>query len=45
DGMRGLVIGGWDASTLLPAVAVATAIMFVTFAGAARSLRKRVQRT
>ena len=45
DGMRGLVIGGWDASTLLPAVVVATVIMFVTFAGAARSLRKRVQRT
>jgi ABC-2 type transport system permease protein len=45
DGMRGLVIGGWDASTLLPAVAVATVIMFVTFAGAAHSLRKRVQRT
>lgn len=45
DGMRGLVIGGWDGSTLLPAVAVATAIMFASFAGAARSLRRRVQRT
>jgi len=45
DGMRGLVIGGWDAATLLPAIAVATAIMFITFAGAARSLRRRVQRT
>ncbi len=45
DGMRDLVIGGWDASTLLLAIGVATLIMFVTFAGAARSLRKRVQRT
>ncbi|MCX6385299.1 MAG: ABC transporter permease [Solirubrobacterales bacterium] len=45
DGMRGLVIGGWDASTLLPAITVATGIMVITFTGASRSLRKRVQRT
>jgi len=45
NGMRGLVIGGWDASTLLPAIAVATGIMVITFTGASRSLHKRVQRT
>jgi len=45
DGMRGLVIGGWDAGTLIPCVAVATAILVLFFGLAARSLRQRVQRT
>ena len=45
DGMRGLVIGGWDLSTLLPAVAVATAVMLVFFTLASRGMRKTVQRT
>ena len=45
DGMRGLVIGGWDMSTLLPAIAVATAVMVVFFALASAGLGRRVQRT
>ena len=45
DGMRGLVIGGWDMSTLLPAIAVATAVMLLFFALASAGLGRRVQRT
>ncbi len=45
DGMRGLIIGGWDMSTLLPCIAVATGILVLFFGLAARGLRKRVQRT
>jgi ABC-2 type transport system permease protein len=45
DGMRGLVIGGWDLSTLLPAIAVATAVMVLFFALASAGLGRRVQRT
>ena len=45
DGMRGLILEGWDTGTLLPAIAVATAIFVVSFGLAARGLRKRVQRT
>jgi len=45
DGMRGLILDGWDMSTLLPCIVVATAILVVFFGLAARGLRKRVQRT
>ena len=45
DGMRGLIIDGWDASTLLPCIAVATGILVLFFGLASRGLRKRVQRT
>lgn len=45
DGMRGLVIGGWDMATLLPSIAVTTALMVVFFAMASAALRRRVQRT
>ncbi|MFM8884540.1 MAG: ABC transporter permease [Solirubrobacterales bacterium] len=45
DGMRGLVITGWDLSTLLPAIAVATGVMLVFFTLASRGMRKTVQRT
>ena len=45
DGMRGLILDGWDMSTLLPCIAVATGILVVSFGLASRGLRKRVQRT
>jgi ABC-2 type transport system permease protein len=45
DGMRGLILDGWDAGTLLPCIAVATAILVLFFGLASRGLRKRVQRT
>jgi ABC-2 type transport system permease protein len=45
DGMRGLIIDGWDAGTLLPCIGMATAILVVFFGLASRGLRKRVQRT
>ena len=44
DGMRGLILDGWDMSTLLPCIAVATAILVVSFGLASRGLRQRVQR-
>ena len=45
DGMRGLIIDGWDLGTLLPCIAVATGILVLFFGLASRGLRKRVQRT
>jgi len=45
DGMRGLILDGWDAGTLLPCIAVATAILVLFFGLASRGLRKRVTRT
>jgi ABC-2 type transport system permease protein len=45
DGMRGLILTGWDVSTLLPCTAVATGILVLFFGLAARGLRRRVQRT
>jgi len=43
--MRGLILDGWDAGTLLPCIAVATAILVLFFGLASRGLRKRVTRT
>ena len=45
DGMRSLILTGWDWSELLPCIAVATAILVGSFAAASSGLRRRVQRT
>jgi ABC-2 type transport system permease protein len=45
DGMRGLIIGGWDAGTLVPAILTATVMIVLFFGLAAVDLRRRVQRT
>ena len=45
DGMRSLVISGWDPGSLLPAVAVATGVLVVFFALASAGLRRRITRT
>lgn len=45
DGMRGLIITGWDPGTLVPCVAIATALLVLFFGLAARGMNRRVQRT
>lgn len=45
DGMRALIIGGWEWDEILPGVAVTVAIFVLFFWLAARALRRRVQRT
>jgi ABC-2 type transport system permease protein len=45
EGIRSLVIEGWNAQALLLAFAVATAIGFAALAAATRALRMRMART
>jgi ABC-2 type transport system permease protein len=45
DGMRSLILSSWDWGELLPCIAVATAILVLSFAAASSGLRRRVQRT
>ena len=46
DGMRSLILTGWDWGELLPCLAVATAILVLSFAGARpAACAGRVQRT
>ena len=45
DGMRSLIITGWDAGALATCVGVATAILVLSYATAARLLRTRMTRT
>ena len=45
DGMRSLILSSWDWGELLPCLAVATAILVLSFAAASSGLRRRVQRT
>ena len=45
EGMRSLVITGWDATALLRGFGVAAAIAVLAFAGASASLRTRMERT
>jgi ABC-2 type transport system permease protein len=45
EGMRSLVVTGWDATALLRGFATAAAIAALGFAGAAAALRSRMART
>jgi ABC-2 type transport system permease protein len=45
DGLRSLIIDGWDWGVLLPGLAVTAAIFVVFYGLAARALNRRVQRT
>ncbi|CAB4916146.1 unannotated protein [freshwater metagenome] len=45
DGMRSLIITGWDLGELLPCIGVATAMIVLFYGLAARAMRQRVQRT
>jgi ABC-2 type transport system permease protein len=45
EGMRSLVVVGWDATALLRGFATALAIAGLGFAGAAAALRTRMART
>ncbi|CAB4882441.1 unannotated protein [freshwater metagenome] len=45
DGMRSLIISGWDPGQLLPCFAVATGMIVLFYGLAARAMRRRVQRT